>query len=131
MDGTVHFIPNGSINLVSNCCKKFARAVIEVGVAYDSDIDKVLHLLNEVGQSLKDDPEVKSKVFKDFQVMGVDSFADSSINLKMWIKTFPGEQYFVARYVRKKIIKAFETNKITIPFPQMVLHQAENTSKTM
>lgn len=122
LDGTVHFVPNGGINLVSNKSKKFARAVVGVGVDYSSDLNQVLQVLNEVGQSLKEDPEIKQRILNEYEVMGVEEFGDSAINVRMWVKTRPNQQWAVARYTRKKIMEAFNKNGIKIAFPQIVVH---------
>lgn len=129
LDGTVHFIPNGTINQVSNRCKKFARAVIDVGVHYNTDLNKALAVLKEVGEDLKKDPEVGSCIMDEFEVLGVDALADSSINLKMWIKTYPGDQFKVSRAARKKIKEAFDRVGIEIPFPQRVVTHVHEEKK--
>ncbi len=123
IDGTVHFFPNGTITKVSNRSKIWSRAIIEVGVAYKESIEEVTNILNQVAEDVQKDPLIAQFVLGEHQVMGVESFDNNSITLKMWIKTTPGDQFKVAREVRKRIKVYFDHYGIEIPFPQRVLHQ--------
>ena len=51
-------------------------------------------------------------------VLGVDGFADSSITIRLLIKTQPLKQWDVAREYRRRLKQAFDQAEITIPFPQ-------------
>ncbi len=55
LQGRVHFVPNGEIKVVSNLTKEWSRAVLEVGVGYAEDVDRVIGILAEVGRALVDD----------------------------------------------------------------------------
>ncbi|RME77302.1 MAG: hypothetical protein D6785_12720, partial [Planctomycetota bacterium] len=125
LDGNVHYFPNGSITTVSNKSQLYSWALVEVGVAYDSDLDYVFNALSEMGKNMKDDPDVGEDIFGEFEILGVSAFADSSINIRMRIKTVPGKQFKVSRKMRKRIKEVFDQKGITIPFPQRVVHYAK------
>lgn len=117
-DGTVHVVPAGSIDVLSNKSKDFSYAVLDVGVAYESDPDHVTSVLKDVGAALRTEAAWQPHVLADIEVAGVESLADWSIVIKLRIKTAPLKQWEVARELRKRIKRAFEANGIGIPFPR-------------
>ncbi|MBI2064641.1 MAG: mechanosensitive ion channel family protein, partial [Candidatus Yanofskybacteria bacterium] len=125
-DGTVHHVPHGSITRVSNLSKYIARVNLNVGVAYDSDLEKVIKVVNEVGNELAQDPVWKDQITKPPQFLRVDDFADSAIMIKILGETKPIKQWDVTGELRKRLKIAFDKNGIEIPFPQRVVHQARN-----
>lgn len=125
MDGTVHHIPHGEIKKVSNLSKNFARVNLNVGVAYSSDIDHVIKIVNQVGNQLSDDPEWKKIIIAPPQFLRVNDLGDSAIIIKITGETIPHEQWRVTGELRKRIKMAFDKEGIEIPFPQRIIHQAK------
>jgi len=121
VDGTEHHIPNGEIKISSNRTKLWSRINLEIGVAYDSDIDKAIKVLNEVGQEMAKDKDWKDFILEAPRALGINEFTDSAIIIKVSGQTKPGEQWSVARELRKRIKKAFDKEKIEIPFPHQVV----------
>ncbi|MGH9789457.1 MAG: mechanosensitive ion channel family protein [Candidatus Acidiferrales bacterium] len=124
-DGTVHIIPNGAITELSNRTKDYSYYVIELGVAYKEDVDRVMSTLREVGNGLETDPEFRDWVLEPLEVVGVDAFADSAVILKMRIKTVPRQQWAVGRELRRRIKKAFDERGIEIPYPHLSVYFGE------
>lgn len=122
LDGIQHFVPNGEITIASNMTKFWSRAHLNIGVAYDTDIDKAIKILNDVGSSMSEDADWKDKIKKPIEVVGVDNFGDSSIDIKVLGDTEPGEQWAVMREYRKRLKSEFDSAKIEIPFPQRTVH---------
>ena len=125
LDGTVHVIPNGVINELSNMTKDFSYAVLDIGVAYKEDTDQVVEVLKEVAAELRRDADYSGMFLEDLQVLGVDAFADSAVIIKVRIKTVPIQQWTVAREFRRRLKKAFDAKGIEIPFPHMSLYFGE------
>jgi len=125
IDGIVHHIPHGEIKIVSNLSKNFARVNLNIGVAYDTDIDKVIEVINETGMELSQDPAFSESIIKAPQFLRVDHFGDSSIDLKILGETMPLKQWEITGELRKRLKKAFDKHGIEIPFPQRVMHQAK------
>ena len=123
--GTVHVIPNGSINTLSNMTKEFSYYVIDVGVAYKEDTDHVVNVLHEVGQDLQNDEEFGPNILASLEILGVNDFADSAVTIKIRIKTLPLKQWMVGRELRRRIKKAFDAQGIEIPFPHTSLYFGE------
>lgn len=122
MNGTVHHIPHGEIKRVSNLSKDFARVNMDIGVAYDSDLEQVITVINDTGRLLADDPQWSDAFIKPIQFLRVDSFADSAIIVKALGETKVLRQWEVAGEFRKRLKKAFDEQGIVIPFPQTDVH---------
>lgn len=120
-EGTVHVFPNGAINTLANRSKDFSYYVIDLGISYREDPDRVVRVLKEVGAELQKDPQFSPFILEPVEVLGVDAFADWSVTLKLRIKTVPLKQWDVGRELRKRIRKAFEVHGIEIPFPERVV----------
>lgn len=124
-DGSVHIIPNGTIETVTNLTKDFSYYLMDVGVAYREDVDEVMAVLKEVGADLRQDPEFAADILEDLEVVGVDDFAASQVTIKVRIKTLPIRQWRVGRELRRRIKKAFDARGIEIPFPHLTLYLGE------
>lgn len=122
LHGVVHIVPNGEINQVSNLTRSFSRAVLEIGVAYSEDIDRVIGVLHDIGRELGEDPQWKPLLVEEITVPGIESFGDSSVNLRVIATTLPLKQWDVARELRLRIKRRFDAEAITIPFPHRTLY---------
>lgn len=124
LDGVVHHAPHGEIKKVSNLSKYFARVNLNIGVAYDSNLEKVIEVVNRVGRELAEDSDWKDFIIKPPQFLRVEDFADSAVVVKILGETKPMKQWDVAGEFRKRLKIAFDKEGIEIPFPQRVIHQA-------
>lgn len=128
MDGTVHHIPHGEIKTVSNLTKDFSRVNMDIGVAYHSDIERVIKVVNEVGLDLAQDTYFRELITQPIQFVRVNDFADSAIMIKVLGETKVLKQWEVAGEYRKRIKIAFDKEGIEIPFPQRVVHHIKETT---
>lgn len=124
LDGTVHHIPHGTVNKVSNLSKEFARVNLSLGVSYEADLEKVIEVINSVGSELAEDAEWKEHILDPIKFTRVNEFADSAVVVKVLGETKPLQQWAVAGEFRKRIKIAFDKTGIEIPFPQRVMHEA-------
>lgn len=124
LNGTVHHIPHGEIKIISNLSKKFSRVNIDIGVSYNSDLEKVIEVINRTGRELAEDPYFKEMIISPPKFLRVDEFADSAIIVKILGDTKPLKQWEISGELRKRIKFAFDREGIEIPFPQRVIHQA-------
>lgn len=129
LDGQVHHIPNGNIEIATNMTMEYANINLDVGVAYSSDIEKVEKIINEVGSKMKQDKRWSKKIIEAPTFLRVDEFADSAIVIKITGKTAPMKQWAVTGELRKRLKIAFDKTGIEIPFPQITLHQAKPQQK--
>lgn len=130
LQGVVHVVPNGEIRVVSNKTKEWSRAVLEIGVAYHEDPDRVIAILGEVAKETYEDPVFGALLLEEPVVPGVERFEDSSIVIRMMAKTVPLKQWDVAREIRRRIKHKFVEEGVEIPFPQRVVwtHHVEGPS---
>ncbi len=124
LDGTVHHINHGSITLVSNQSKDFARVNLEIGVGYDTNLDHVINVIDKTGEQLAEDPAFKDMILSPPKFLRINDFADSAIIIKILGETKPLRQWEVTGELRKRLKIAFDREGIEIPFPQRVVHQA-------
>lgn len=125
LDGTVHVFPNGAITSLSNMTKDFSFFVLDMGVAYKEDTDRVAEVMREVGEELRRDPEFRERILEPIEILGVDNFADSAVVIRARIKTVPIQQWNVGREYRRRLKKAFDARGIEIPFPHRALYFGE------
>ena len=119
--GVVHIFPNGGINTLSNMTKEWSAFVLDMGVAYHEDTDRVVEVMKTVGEDLRGDPTFGPKMIEPIEVVGVENFADSAVTIRMRIKTKPSEQWNIGREYRRRLKKAFDAQGIEIPFPYRTL----------
>lgn len=124
LDGIVHHVPNGTIEITSNFSKDYSGINLDVGVAYDSDLDKVIGIIDKVGEELAKDKDWKEHVIEKPSFERVENFGDNSIDIKITGSVQPLKQWAVTGELRKRLKIAFDKEGIEIPFPQRVIHQA-------
>jgi len=115
--GVVHIVPNGQITKVSNLTRSWARVVLDVGVAYKEDPDRVMQVMREVGAEIQADPEWGPLLLEPVEVPGIQGFAESAVNIRIQAKTLPLKQWDLARELRRRLKLAFDREDIEIPFP--------------
>lgn len=122
---TVHVFPNGSINTLSNMTKDWSAYVMDIGVAYKEDTDRVVAVMRRVAAELQAEPDYGAVMLEPLEIIGVDAFADSAVIIKARLKTLPIRQWMVGREYRRRLKKAFDAEKIEIPFPHRTLYMGE------
>jgi moderate conductance mechanosensitive channel len=120
-EGTVHVFPNGAITTLANRSKDFSYYVVDLGISYREDPDRVMQVLRELGAELQADPKYGAFILEPIEILGVDAFADWSVTLKFRIKTVAQKQWEVGRELRKRIKKRFDERGIEIPFPERIV----------
>ncbi|MCH8550470.1 MAG: mechanosensitive ion channel [Natronospirillum sp.] len=131
LSGTYHVIPFSSVEAVSNFMRDFGFHVGEYGVAYREDTDEVIHHLREAYEELKKDlrsnPDTEHQLLEEeLEVHGVTALADSAVNVRVRIKTWPGVQWAVGRAYNRLVKKHFDAAGIEIPFPHTTLYFGQN-----
>lgn len=123
--GVVHIFQNGKINTISNMTKEWSAMVLDMGVAYKEDPEKVIQIMTEVGLEMQNDVVFGPKIIEPIEVVGVNEFADSAVVIRARFKTRPIEQWNVGREYRKRLKKAFDEKGIEIPFPHTTIYWGE------
>lgn len=105
--------------------KDWSAFVLDMGVAYREDTDRVVALMQSVGEELRQDPELGRLIIEPIEVVGIENFADSAVTLRARIKTKPAEQWKIGREYRRRLKQAFDAQGIEIPFPMRTLVMGE------
>ncbi|MCW2239772.1 mechanosensitive ion channel domain-containing protein [Azospirillum canadense] len=123
-DGTVHTIPFSAVTSVSNMTKDFSYYVFDVTITHHESVDRVVSVLQEIGEGLRADLRFAPLILDSLEVLGVDAFRESSVLIKARIKTLPIQQWNVGREFNGRMKKRFNELGIQFPFPQRILHVA-------
>jgi moderate conductance mechanosensitive channel len=123
LDGHVHFVPNGEIKVVTNRTREYATALVEIGIAYREDPDEAIGVMREVAAAMRADPEWRTRIADELEVMGVEKWGDSAVILRARIRVVPPiHQWNVKREYLKRLKKAFDARNIEIPFPHLTVY---------
>jgi small conductance mechanosensitive channel len=122
VDGTVWHVPNGEIRRVGNKSQHWSRALIDVEVAYDTDLDHAQRVIEEVAGEIA---AADSSVLEEPEVWGVEALGANGVMIRLVVKTRPSEQYRVSRVLRQRLKDAFDREGIEIPFPQQTVWHRE------
>ncbi len=125
-DGHVFFVPNGEIKVVKNMTRDFAQAVIRVGIAYREEVDEAFEVMKEVGKEMREDPVFGPNLAADLEIIGVDEWGDSSVNLICRLKVVPPiQQWSIRREFLRRLKHAYDARGIEIPFPHLTVYAGE------
>ncbi|MFH1852269.1 MAG: mechanosensitive ion channel family protein [Candidatus Neomarinimicrobiota bacterium] len=119
--GNVHFIPNSSIDVVTNMTKDFSRYIFEIGVAYKEDVDRVMETIKDIDRELRAQADFSDDIMEPLEVLGLDSFGASAVIIRARYVTRPGRQWRVGREFNRRLKIRFDRDKIEIPFPHLTI----------
>jgi small conductance mechanosensitive channel len=122
LDGNVHYVRNGRIDVVTNMTKDYSRYIFDVGVAYRESVDEVIEVIRQVDEEMRNDPDFKDDILEPIDVLGLDKFADSALIIKARTKTKPLRQWAVGREFNRRLKQRFDELNIEIPFPHRTLY---------
>jgi len=121
--GNVYYIPNGTISTVINMSRGFAHAVVDIGVAYRADLERVMQIMRDVAAELRRDPAFADQILDDIEIAGVQDLLDSAVKIRARIRVVALSQWAVRRIFLLRVKQAFDAHGIEIPFPQLTLHR--------
>jgi small-conductance mechanosensitive channel len=118
VDGTVWHVPNGEIRRVGNMSQHWSRALLDVDVAYDTDLSHARTVIKRVADELWNEG---TDILEEPELWGVESLGQHAVTLRLVVKTRPSRQWVVSRELRERIKRAFDVEGIEIPFPQQTV----------
>jgi len=116
LEGNVHHVPNGQIQVASNRTPDFARYVADIPVSYDTDIDHAMEVMLDEAKTLAEDPKWRKKFLKEPEMFGVNELADSSVVIRLVMTLAPEERWAVKREFLKRVKSRLDDEGIEIPF---------------
>jgi small-conductance mechanosensitive channel len=120
-DGTLHIIPNGAIQVVSNTTRDWSQVTLHVSADYSENSDRVVQLLQETAKEFYADPAFKDDVVAEPEVPGIERVRGNEVDYLILVKVRPGKQYGVARDLRRRIKLSFEKNNIKAGAPTQIM----------
>jgi moderate conductance mechanosensitive channel len=119
VNGNVWHVPNGEITRVGNFSQLWSRAVLDIEVAYDTDLRLAQGIIQRVAEEVWHDPEfTEGEILEAPEVWGVETLGADGIAIRLVVKTAPAQQWVVARELRLRIKEAFDEAGVEIPYPQ-------------
>ncbi len=123
--GEIFTISNSSISTVINYSEANTRVMIDLGVSYNTDINKLEKVLNGLNNKISKISDVKG----DLELLGLDSFNSSDMTYKITVLCNPNTHLSVRRKILKIIKEEFDKKGIEIPYTQIDLHLVEDKTK--
>jgi small-conductance mechanosensitive channel len=123
LDGIVHHVPNGEIATVSNKTQGTSNINLDIGVGYETDIDKLKEVINNLGTEMFKEEEFKNQLIEAPRFLRVQELGDSAVVVKIVAEVRPGTQWSLMGELRKRLLKKLQEENIDIPYPQMVVHK--------
>lgn len=126
--GTIHTIPMGEIRQVANKSRDWSRAIVDVSITYEEDVDTAVQTLQEIAVRLQEESEWRGVLLEEPLVTGIEGLEDWAVRLRLMVKTTPGEQWDVQRWLRREIRHEFEKRQIILAFPRqevMIMNAAD------
>jgi moderate conductance mechanosensitive channel len=124
--GELHVLPNGSIIEVTNFSIYNSMAVVDVGIAYEGDIEKAEKVIKDFLEKL---PEKYEDVVNIPEFLGIQSFGPSEVVLRIVAETLPMRHFFIARVIRREIKECMDEHGIEIPFPRIVMYSRQSETE--
>lgn len=114
VDGNVHYFPNGMVQHVINKTMGYSMARLVVGVAPASDIDRVIEIINETGETLAKEEKWSKKIIEAPAFISVGEFTATNVDILMAGKTQPSDQWSVIAEMRRRLFERFEDEGIKL-----------------
>lgn len=124
--GSVHIVPNGAISTVTNMTREWARAVLDIGISYEENVDRCMDVLRAVAEEFAADPQWAPMLRGPFEYPGIERFEDSAVVVRIMVQTRPLEQWSIGRELRRRVKAAFDEAGIVMPYPQRQLSFPES-----
>ncbi len=117
LEGRLHIVPNGEMRIVSNLTKDWARAVVDLNIAFDADFSKVVRALEAAAQKVGADAGLQAHLIEPPQAMGWVGLKDWAVQVRLMARTVPGKQWDVAMALRKAALEALQAEGMQVALP--------------
>lgn len=121
LDGDLVFVSNADLRTVANKTRDWSKVVVDIGVAYEEDLDRAQRVLEEGAMDFARNPDVGKYLLEPPSVLGVVSLGDSAANMRITLKTKPGKQWDLSRALRKHLLAACDREGVSLPYRRQEL----------
>ncbi|ACL77644.1 mechanosensitive ion channel family protein [Ruminiclostridium cellulolyticum] len=105
--GDLYIIPNGEIRKVINHTRDNKLVIVDIPIAYSSNMGKVTEIAKKVCSEVKDEFDTFTE---EPSILGITSLGEHNMNLRITARTLPNGQWEIERHIRLKIKEEFEKN---------------------
>lgn len=129
LDGNLHIVSNGSVQAVTNLSFQYANVNIDIQVAYNTDIDLLEAVVNQIGKEMFTHADWVSSIYEPITFVRIDDFTDTGIKIKALGKVVPAKQWSVAGEFRRRLKEAFDREGIEISYPHLIVQNEKPAGK--
>lgn len=115
LSGTVHSVSNGEIRVASNLTRYYARVIVDVTVAFGTDLERVTRIVEEVGRAMADDPEWGPRLLEPPALIRIGAFTELGVPLRVGGRVRAADRFTAAGELRKRLLGALQANEVEIP----------------
>jgi small-conductance mechanosensitive channel len=118
LNGDLHFVPNGEIRVLANMTRGWSRVIVDLGVAYEEDMERVVSVLTASAEAFAQAPAYQAGLLEAPQVLDAVSFGDYAVIVRVSVKTAAGRQWEIGRALRKFLLATCEREGVELPYPR-------------
>jgi small-conductance mechanosensitive channel len=118
LNGDLHFVPNGEIRVLANMTRGWSRVIVDLGVAYEEDMERVVSVLTASAEAFAQAPAYQAGLLEAPQVLEAVSFGDYAVIVRVSVKTAAGRQWEIGRALRKFLLATCEREGVELPYPR-------------
>ena len=114
-DGTLNIVPNGNIQVTSNKTRGWGRAIVDLRLAYDQDVERVRAILTELFEELQTAEPFAGALREGPEVLGVVQLTDAAQVLRVTAETIPAKRWIIERALRERITTRLTERGVAAP----------------
>jgi small conductance mechanosensitive channel len=118
INGHLHIVPNGEVRVVANMTRDWSRALVDVGIGYEENLERVLSILGQLAEAFAHDSAFGPDLLEPPEVVGPLTLRDWAITVRLQVRTQPGKQWAVARELQRRIHAKLAQEGIATPYPR-------------
>ena len=119
--GRLTTIPNSSISIVHNLTKDWSRVDFTLEIAHDVDIERAMTIIKQVAEQMQQEPEWQEQIIDPVNVLGINKISTTGVEIVLWLKTQPRQQFAVGREFRRRLKLTFEREGLTMGLTRYLL----------
>ena len=130
LEGTLWHIPNGEIRRIGNMSQEYGQALLDVHVAYQTDVDLAIEVIEGVAGAMAEEPDYQAQFLDAPEVWGVQELGLDSVSVRLVIRTKAAKQWGISRELRRRLKAAFVSAGIEIPYAQRTVWLRQDDDKS-
>ncbi|MFS0893643.1 mechanosensitive ion channel family protein [Microbacterium sp. 179-I 3D3 NHS] len=115
VNGTLWYVRNGEVTRIGNMSQGWARAIIDLGVPADADLEQVEHVMLETAQGLAKDPKWRTRIVEKPELWGLESIGGDALVVRIVVKARANAKDDVAQELRRRLRAALAEKEIAVP----------------